>query len=410
MVKKLHTLFQISIVVLLCRPLLAQPGCQDPAATNYNPNATSTNASCTYTTTQAPLANKIASFPDTCKEASSLLYTDGRMFTNNDSGNKPILFQLDTLTGAVLKYTTISNYNNEDWEDLAADSLHVYIGEFGNNSGDRTNLKVLKVKKSALYNPDSTSIKAVAIKFNYPDQTSFVSSSTHNFDCEAFFYHKGLLHLFSKNRGNLKTKHYTLNPNLAMQTAVLKDSLNTNGLITSATIRSDGKVATLLGYNSSNGTVFSWLLFGFDSTNYFGGNRRRLELPNALFTGQAEGIGFRDEYRLWVSNEKLVSPLGTVIAKMKQLNVKPYLQSFFTDVQSIVVENQMLAWPNPTRNLLEIGDGITKLTFWDATGKEMKYEIIANAKSASTANWPSGLYLMKGVKNGKAISTKILKE
>ena len=132
---------------MLCRPLLAQPGCQDPAATNYNPNATSTNSSCTYATTQAPLANKIASLPDTCKEASSLLYTDGRIFTNNDSGNKPILFQLDTLTGAVIKYTTISNYNNEDWEDLAADSLNVYIGEFGNNSGERTNLKVLKPKK-----------------------------------------------------------------------------------------------------------------------------------------------------------------------------------------------------------------------------------------------------------------------
>ena len=188
--KRLITLFQVSVIGLLCTPLLAQPGCIDPAATNFNPNATSTNSSCTYAATQAPLANKIAAFSDTCKESSSLLYTDGRIFTNNDSGNKPILFQLDTTTGAVIKYTTISNFTNVDWEDLAADSLHVYIGEFGNNNGERTNLKVLKIEKSALYNPDSTSIKAVSIKFNYPDQTSFAPSTTHNFDCEAFFYHK----------------------------------------------------------------------------------------------------------------------------------------------------------------------------------------------------------------------------
>lgn len=386
----------------------AQPGCQDPAATNYNPGATSTNTSCTYVTTSPPLTTKIVTFPATCNEASSLLYTDGKIFINNDSGNTPAIFQIDSTTGNVIKTTTISNYVNEDWEDLAADSQHVYIGDFGNNDGERTNLKILKVKKSALYNPDSTSIKAVAIKFKYPDQTSFAPSSTHNFDCESFFYHKGLLHLFSKNRGNKKTKHYTVDPNLTTnQTAVLKDSLNVNGLITGATVRADGKVACLLGYDQSNFTVFSWLLFGFDSTDYFGGNRRRLELPGGLSWTQAEGIGFRDEHRLWISNEKL----ATATAKMRQMNVKPYLQSFFTENQSAIQSDSRMVWPNPTTHSIQVTQEISQIHFWSNEGKEMKaasFQEDGN-QSVATSEWPSGIYLMTGLKNGKFVSAKILK-
>lgn len=405
----IRSILIINCLILIHHVLLAQPGCQDPAATNYNPAATSTNSSCTYSTTSPPLTQKIATFPATCNEASSLLFTDGKIFLNNDSGNTPVIYQIDSTTGAVIKATAISNYVNEDWEDLAADSLHLYIGDFGNNDGERTNLKVLKVKKSAVYNPDSSSIKAVAIKFKYPDQTSFAPSSTHNFDCESFFYHKGLLHLFSKNRGNKKTKHYTIDPNVATnQTAVLKDSLNVNGLITGATVRADGKVACLLGYDQSNFTVFSWLLFGYDSTDYFAGNRRRLELPGGLSWTQAEGIGFRDEYRLWISNEKL----ATATAKMRQMNVKPYLQSFFTENQTVMDGKQSLVWPNPVVQSIQIGKEVSQVHFWSAEGKEMHVIINQDSEnqSISTENWSPGLYFVTGLRTGKSVSTKIIKE
>lgn len=42
----------------------------------------------------------------------------------------------------------IVNTANIDWEDIAQDNQHIYIAETGNNLGNRTDLKVLKIKKS----------------------------------------------------------------------------------------------------------------------------------------------------------------------------------------------------------------------------------------------------------------------
>ena len=392
----------LTLITVFALSSKAQHGCQDPLATNFNSSATATNSSCIYSVSSAPLANRIASLPSILDETSALLFTDGKVFTINDSGNSADIFQFDSTTGQIIKTTRISNHSNIDWEDLAADSSHIYVGDFGNNNGDRTNLRILKIRKSAVYHPDSLDTKAEKLSFNYPDQSSFISGSTHNFDCESVFFWGGRLHLFSKNRGNRKTKHYSLNPNLSTQTAVLHDSLNTNGLITSASVSSDGKAAVLLGYDQS-GTfpVFVWILFGFDGSNFFGGNRRRIELPGFFTTGQAEGIGFVSQSRLWVSNERF----GNIPPRVNQLNIASYINPFFTGSrEELPSAKGQFIFPNPAFNQVLIN-----------LKENESYQIVnalggmvaeGNNGQVDLSNMTEGLYFVSIFKQGKPIRGK----
>ena len=386
-------------IFLVGSNILAQPGCLDPLATNFNPLATSINSSCSYPTSNANLETRIASLPTVLNEASALLVTDGKVFTINDSGNAADLFEIDSTTGVVKKKTRIKNYNNVDWEDLTADSIHIYIADFGNNNGDRTDLRILKVKKSVVYHPDSLNITAERLRFSYPDQSSFVSSSTHNFDCESIFFLNGRLHLFSKNRGDKKTKHYSLNPNLPNQIAILHDSLNVNGLITSASIRKDGKVVVLLGLDQTgNLPVFAWLLFGFEGSNFFDGNRRRIELPNVLSTGQAEGIGFASDSRLWVSNEKI----SIIPAAIKELNIAPYINSFFTDAKELLASDKTIKiYPNPVSDLLTIE--LKEMTYYRLINSMGKEILSGKEKVINVSELPNGLYFISYFVENKAI-------
>ena len=396
------------IAFLLGLGAFAQPGCQDPQAGNYNPTATSTDGSCTYPLTNVSPTNRIASLPTALEESSALLVTDGKVFTINDSGNDAKLFQIDSTTGAIIKTTTVSNFTNVDWEDLAADSTYIYIGDIGNNDGERTNLRILRLRKAGVYHPDSTSMVAEAIKYSYSDQTSFAPSSTHNFDCEGFFYHKGLLHLFSKNRGNKKTKHYTLPATPGVQVATLQDSLNANGLITSASIQPGGQVATLLGYDNSNLKAFLWLLFGFDSTNYFNGNKRRLELPAMTASGQVEGVGFADDNRLWISNEKL----SIIPARVRQLSVLNFIKPFFTEANDVVATpSTWNMYPNPASDRIEITTHTAGLlTLYNALGKVLYSQPVpAGNSQVALGQLPSGLVVVQmETKNGIRMPTQKL--
>jgi hypothetical protein len=83
-------------------------------------------------------------------ESSGIAYTDRALWTHNDSGNASDFFKVDTVSGALLQKISITNFPNNDWEDITADSNYIYIGDFGNNNGTRTDLRVLKLIKHNL--------------------------------------------------------------------------------------------------------------------------------------------------------------------------------------------------------------------------------------------------------------------
>ncbi|MDQ6842742.1 MAG: hypothetical protein M3Z92_00115 [Bacteroidota bacterium] len=91
--------------------------------------------------------------PSVLHESSGLCYTDGNLWTFGDSGNLNAIYKIDTATGAVVQIVIIQNFSNTDWEDIAADSSYIYIGDFGNNDGNRKDLKIIRIKKTDLNDP-----------------------------------------------------------------------------------------------------------------------------------------------------------------------------------------------------------------------------------------------------------------
>jgi len=340
-------------LILATTSAWAQGGCTDPQATNYNPSATSNNGSCTYPTTTTALITK-ATLASAVNESSGLLYTGGSVWTHNDSGNPAVLFRVDSTSGQVLQQVSISNFTNTDWEDLAASAQYVYIGDFGNNNGDRRDLRILRVAKSDL-GASATTATAQAVNFSYPDQTDFTPrSNAHDFDCEAFFFANDSLHLFTKNWVDLQTRYYTVPATPGTHVAHLKGTFNVNGLVTAADLNPAGSTAALLGYNATNGTTFMWLLSGFQAAGYLKANKRRIELPSALLIGQGEGMCFVKNGRIFISNEQISNALLTVPPRLYALGLGAWVPTTALAAKTARPAGRFTALPNPAQHTLRV--------------------------------------------------------
>lgn len=252
----------------------------------------------------------IADLPVKIKETSGLVFFNGQLWTLNDSGNQPEIYQIDSANGSILRTVVIRNSVNTDWESITQDDSSVYIGDFGNNAGNRKNLRIIKIGKTDLLNLESDTLKAAYIHFMYPDQAHFpVAVNKNNFDCEAFFFHNDSLHLFSKDWADLNTRHYVIPTGTGRYKARLAEQFHADGLITDACINAKGNVV-LLGYKNTSRrsyTCFAWLLSGYEGSAFFGGKNIRVELGSALHLGQAEGIVLKNDNTGWISSESILS-------------------------------------------------------------------------------------------------------
>ncbi|KAF2330064.1 T9SS C-terminal target domain-containing protein [Flavobacterium nitrogenifigens] len=238
---------------------------------------------------------------DSIKETSGLIAFENLLWTHNDDRDKTI-YGLDSL-GKIKKKIVLEQAVNNDWEEISQDSTHIYIGDFGNNySGNRSDLKILKIEKKSFFEGIPN---IEIILFSYSDQTDFSPSKPNktNFDCEAFIVSKDSIYLFSKQWKSSKTNIYVLAKQEGTQTAKLKATLDTKGLVTGAAYLEDKKLITLCGYTKI-GKPFLYLLYDFKNQDFLSGNKRRIDIK--LPFHQIEGIATKDGLHYFMTNESLV--------------------------------------------------------------------------------------------------------
>ncbi len=245
---------------------------------------------------------EVCNLPAAVNETSGLVFWRNSLWTHNDSGGLPVIYRIDTLSGKVLQRITVKNGQNHDWEDIAQDSAYLYVGDMGNNSGNRKNLCIYKIKKSDIPLSGDAGVSAEKIAFSYPDYRGPVKNrKSNNFDGEALLAAGDSLYLFSKDWKDQRSRLYALPKNSGKWVARLVSSCDVQGLVTGADRDPvTGRVA-LSGYTRGNWVPFVILLTGYTKHNFFSGDCKRIRLK-AKAT-QIEGVAFGENKTLYFSSE-----------------------------------------------------------------------------------------------------------
>lgn len=379
---------------------LAQFGCTDPLANNFDPLAQINDGTCTYSSTNYQ-PNLVADLTQNLNENSALIYWDNQIVTLNDGGNEAALFFLNN-NGAVLRKVIVDQANNVDWEALTQDNNNIYIGDFGNNYGNRNNLCVYKISKIDISNSINDTVSAIKMNFVYGNQANFNSAlNANNFDCEAFFFHMDSLHLFTKNWLDLKTRHYVL-PSHWIDTvnAVQIDSFLIDGLITDATIDSSSNHSMLLGYKNNGNNIYTsfiWILSDYSEHHYFSGNKRRIEIGNMFNLSQTEGITLIDSAQGYISSEQISSVI-TIPAKLFQFNFQNYFSQNGANTPNIEKEITPLFYPNPVNDKLYFSKKVDRIKVFSLDGKVI-IDLKFPEEFIDIRNLDPGIYFLQG--NGK---------
>ena len=392
-----------------------QPGCTDPQASNYTATATSNDGSCLYPATAYNLV-ELTTLPDAIIETSGLAFFNNTLWTHNDGGNPDKIYRIDSLNGNVLQEVIIATADNIDWEDMAENDTHIFVGDFGNNPGNRMNLAIHRIEKSAL---SANIVNSEVINFSYSDQSSFPNlPNNNNFDCEAFIIHNEVIHLFSKNWVNEKTRHYILPNTPGTHVAEFQSEFDVQGLITSAAIDDEGHVV-LTGY-TTGGITFMWLLFDFEGNDVFSGNKRYFSLGSAINTSQVEGVCFKSKGYGYISSEKF----STLEPKLFSFDINAYLNNTIISTSEITSNIGVKLTPNPFKNELTLQFSSSLLTtnfsnlriaIYNTVGnivleKQVSKGEISTELIIDMQQFSAGYYFVNVSGDGFSFSEKIVKQ
>jgi len=248
----------------------------------------------------------VPQLPGQLNESSGLILFRELLWTINDSGGDAALYGFDRNTGEVKQVVRIENGENDDWESLTSSQQQIFIGDFGNNWGNRKNLRIYVIDKSDIPAVGDVTLTAERIDFSYSDQVNFTFGMNNNsHDCEAFIWFRDSLFLFTKDWVTRNTKVYTLPAKPGIYMAEPVDSFAVECLITGADISRNMEKLVLLGY--ADYVPYIWYFDGIDKGKLLGGRNIKFSMIE-YFGTQTEGIAFSGNDTLFISSEQSKLP------------------------------------------------------------------------------------------------------
>lgn len=247
----------------------------------------------------------LQALPAGVSETSGLARRDGLLWTINDSGDQPYIYQLTQGATQIKKRHKIRGASNQDWESLAQDEQYLYVADCGNNSGKRSEFQIYRVPWQQIDQAGAQDyVSADSLHFSYQGKQGQYQAYEHNYDCEAITKVEHELWLFSKNWADEQSQLYRMDPNQKQQRLTVSDTLNVQGLVTAADYRAETGYLALLGYSKQRvfGHGFIWLY------PVVGGNidveaGKRFVLPQYA---QWEAIVWQDDHTLLLTTESSV--------------------------------------------------------------------------------------------------------
>lgn len=261
-------------------------------------------------------AVQIAKLDNEINETSGLLIEAGKFYTFNDSGGEAMLYEIDTISGKVIRRIPVLNAKNVDWEAITSDDQFIYIGDIGNNYGKRKNLTIYKCPRSGLV---TGSLEAESIRISYTDQFEFKHDAhKHEYDAESLFTKDGKLFLMSKNWIKDESKIYEvpLTPGVHELTPLY--TIETSGKVTDAYFSPVGSRLFLIGYGDF---PFITIVKDYDEGRWNSKLTIPINSPNGF---QTEGINYKGS-TIYYSSEQ-VEIFSAELAKYDLTEVESMIQ------------------------------------------------------------------------------------
>ena len=348
---------------------------------------------------QAQISNFKEKFelPEKVKETSGLLFLDGKIITHNDSGNDANLYEIDSLSGTILRTISLANATNIDWEDLAENDTHLFIADIGNNNGNRQDLKIYAILKSDFKN--NNAVSAQIISFSYEDQVSFESQPNNsNFDAEGIVIYENAILIFTKNWVDLKTKVYKVPITIGSHVASKISSANVEGLITGAVFNDNRFFLT--GYEPSLIPFLIYVSYNrAPGEDIFLSGFHKISLKDELGQGsQIEGItniGLTGKY--YISRENFSTTISGITITFKQKlyefydETAPLLSTAKSELALLSIS------PNPAIHKINIKTSFpfSNIEFYNSLGKKVNVPIFLNKKEIDISSLSKGVYYIK---------------
>ena len=325
-----------------------------------------------------------ATLQELIKETSGLIFLNQKLITHNDSGGEPALYEVDSLSGQVKRTVVIANAANTDWEDICHDSTYIYIADFGNNYGSRTDLSIYRLSVSDYMLKDTVTVDT--IRFSYSDQKDFSGGlNSTDYDAEALISYNGHLYIFTKNWNNYWTYIYEVPKIPGTYQLERTDSINAEGLVTGATYNATSKTVVLTGYAFI--VPFIIEIRDIPAEGFSGGSiyRYLIELEPG-FSSQIEGIASLNEREYYLTAEE--SYLGGTALYRLRTDVAVRDQPDIT--------SGIHVYPNPASGLVRIDCvDFSEVEIYDLQG--ILHKTSAN-KSMYVSDLNNGIYIL-AIKN-----------
>lgn len=239
---------------------------------------------------------------------------NGIFWTNNDSGNPPLIYAFDAL-GKHRGVWRIKGAENIDWEDMAiafdsnANKNFLYIGDIGDNDEKRESITVYRVTEPIIKPEDAgakkssplETEKADAIRLQYPDgkhnaETLLVHPTTNN------------IYIVTKTEKGFAAVYKISNPSIDSINKLVKVSdlsvpSMVKGLLTGGAISPDGRRVILCDY-------FAAFEFTLTSNNFDDIWKQKPLAVNLGQRKQGESICYSiDGKTIYATSEKTPTPL-----------------------------------------------------------------------------------------------------
>jgi hypothetical protein len=330
---------------------------------------------------------------ETLNETSGLVSLNSKLITHNDSGDDPALYEIDIKSGDVARKVLINNAINIDWEDICADNEYIYVGDIGNNSGSRKDLKIYKIRISDYENTTDGAVNAETIFFNYADQLDFtVNENSNNFDAETLISVDNTLYIFTKNRGDNRTNMYAVSKIPGNYSIEKVDSIDAQGLVTGGDYDIVTNTIFLTGYTSTTNFVLEISQFG----NEFPQENVKRYLINPQGSRQIEGMSVINQNEFYLSAEKSIFGQATLYKLIRENSLA--LENFSAKSSRF--------FPNPASEMVFIEcENLVKVELFNFHGTLIK---TFYSNRLDVADLPAGVYIAL-LKKSDGLKTEIRK-